>query len=87
MVKVRRANVILRVKEADVPNYLNMGYSVIGENGEILTEAIPVDVHVLQAAWVDNKKKIEELEQTNAELKAKLAKAEKAAKAAKKVSS
>lgn len=73
MAYIQRANVILQVEDSEVDYYLNLGYNEITEDGKILRETIPTDLHLLQKHYVDSKKKIAELEAEIAALKAKKA--------------
>ena len=68
MVRIERGNVVLKVQEHEVQRYLNMGYNVTDDNGNILKEAIPNDVGTLQKHYLESKKRIEELEAIVAKL-------------------
>lgn len=74
MVRVKKANVVLSIKDEEVKRYLNMGYSVIDESGEVVMEAIPTDLHTLQQAYRDNKIQIANLERGIADLRKELEK-------------
>lgn len=65
---VKRANVVLEVKEDSVQHYLDLGYSVMDENGNITVQAIPNDLGELKKFYVDATAKIKELEARIAEL-------------------
>lgn len=67
---VKRANVVLEVKDDAVPYYLNLGYDVIDNNGKVVQEAIPSDLGTLRKFYVEAKEKIEKLEARIAELEA-----------------
>lgn len=41
MVKIQRANTVLDIEDEDVERYVNLGYNVIDNRGNILREAIP----------------------------------------------
>ena len=41
MAKVRRQNVILTIKDDDIQHYLNLGYKVIDENGNVIAGEEP----------------------------------------------
>lgn len=73
---VKRANVVLEVKDDTVPYYLNLGYNVIDEQGRIVQEAIPSDVGTLRKFYIEAKAKIKELEDRIAELESSKVKAE-----------
>lgn len=58
MVKIRRDNVVLRVKPEDVERYHAMGYDIYGEDGQ-----------VVRPAHVDKTKELQaELDKARAEL-------------------
>lgn len=79
MVTVQRYNVILTIEDDALAKYMAMGYNQIDPiTGEIINEAIPTDVQVLQVAYKQHKEKIAELEDEIAKLKKKLKKQEKA---------
>lgn len=73
MAYIQKANVVLRVKDSEVEYYLNLGYNLIDEQGKIIREAIPNDIHVLQKHFIESKKTIDDLKKEVVELKAKLA--------------
>lgn len=73
MARVERGNVVLQVKEHEVPHYLNLGYNLTDETGKVLKESIPTNIGVLQTAYLEHTKKITELEETVAKLTAQLA--------------
>lgn len=70
MVRIERGNVVLKVQEHEVQRYLKMGYNVTDDTGRVLKEAIPNDLGTLQKHYIDNKKRIEELEAEVARLTA-----------------
>ena len=74
MAFVQRANVILEVSDDDVDYYYNKGYNQIDAQGNIVKEAIPTDVYVLQSAYMRHIHDIEELKSENENLKKQLAK-------------
>lgn len=61
-IRVERGNVVLHVFEEEKRHYLQLGYNVTDEMGNILEESVPKDVGTLQRFYVDGKKKIAELE-------------------------
>lgn len=75
MARIRRANVLLDVKDDEVGYYLNLGYDLLDDKGQVMQSAIPNDLHTLQKHYVDSNKKIAELETAIANLKAELASA------------
>jgi hypothetical protein len=68
MVRIERGNVVLKVQEHEVQRYLKLGYNVTDETGKVLKEALPNDLGVLQRYYVEQKKRIEELEAIVAKL-------------------
>lgn len=68
MVRIERGNVVLKVQEHEVQRYLTLGYNVTDDNGNVLKEALPNDLGTLQRYYVENKKRIEELEAIVAKL-------------------
>lgn len=61
MAKVRRANVILTIKDSEVERYLDLGYDIIDEMGNVIRESIPTDVGTLRRAFVEHTKTIADL--------------------------
>lgn len=62
MTQVRRANVILTIKDDQVERFLDMGYDVIDEKGDIVQKSAPKSVEALSEALDNSQKKIAELE-------------------------
>lgn len=73
MVRVERGNVVLYVKEYEVPHYLSTGFSITDDNGNIIQAAVPNNVGTLQRIYIEQKQKIADLEAQIAELTKKLA--------------
>lgn len=69
-VKVQRANVILQISEDSVNRYLDQGYNVIDASGKVIKESVPNDIGALRKAYVEYKKKIDELQKIIEELTA-----------------
>lgn len=67
MARVQRANVILQVADHEVARYMSMGYNLIDSGGAVLKEAIPNNLGVLQAAYLEHTARIKELEAQLAE--------------------
>lgn len=61
-VKVRRANVILRVNENQVDAYLAKGFGLLNDEGHIVKTAVPTDIQSLQKAYRTHVAKIQKLE-------------------------
>lgn len=74
MATVRRANVVLQIKDDQVQRYLDSGYCLIDANGEVIASAKPNDEASLRAAYVELTKRVEALEAENARLTAELEK-------------
>ena len=73
---VKRANVVLEVKDDTVPYYLNLGYDVIDDTGKVIQKSIPQDLGSLRKFYIEANAKIEKLEARIAELEAKTVNAE-----------
>lgn len=71
MATVRNLNVILQIADDKdtIQRYMDKGFSVIDASGNVIKEALPTDIGVLQA-------KVLELRKENEILKSKLALAE-----------
>ena len=67
MARVQRANVILQVADHEVARYMSMGYNLIDSGGAVLKEAIPNNLGVLQAAYLEHTARIKKLEAQLAE--------------------
>ena len=70
MVRVERGNVVLHIEDDLVDHYLLLGYNVIDEEGRIIKASLPTNLGTLQAAFVENKIKIQDLETEIKKLKA-----------------
>lgn len=77
MTLVRRANVVLEVKDDAVERMLSMGYSVIDEAGNVVKPSTAKTVGTLTARCAEQEKKIEALEAEVETLKKQLAEANK----------
>jgi regulator of replication initiation timing len=75
MAFVQRANVILEVADDDIQYYYQKGYNQIDEKtGKVILEAIPTDISVLRAKYMEHLKEIKELQAENEDLKKQLKK-------------
>ena len=84
MAWVRRANVVLEVKtDEEAERYLDMGYNITDEWGNVLKACVPTDAGVLRRYYIEHTKTIAQLEAKVAELEAELKNARKSATAAK----
>lgn len=72
MPRMQRNNVVLRVDEEDVPRYLNLGYNLTDDQGNIIKAALPQDLGTLQLMYIKQQQQIANLETTVAELTQKL---------------
>ena len=73
MVRIERGNVVLYVKEHEVPHYLSNGFSVTDDSGNIIQAAVPNNIGTLQRTYIEQKQKIADLEAQIEELTKKLA--------------
>ena len=51
MLYARKSNRVQPIVEADIQHFLNLGYNIIDEQGNVLLEAMPEDVISLKAAF------------------------------------
>lgn len=68
MTYVKRANVVLEIDENNIQHYLELGYNVIDDKGNIIVPAIPNDLGELRRFYVEAKAEIEKLNARIAEL-------------------
>lgn len=73
MVRIQRANVVLDIENDDalIQKYLDKGFSVLDEKGNVIKRAMPFEVGALQALVTEQEQKIKELEQKLVELEVK----------------
>lgn len=67
MLYARKSNRVQPIVEADIQHFLNLGYNIIDEQGNVLLEAMPEDVISLKAAF---KRHVEEIAQMKEFIKA-----------------
>ena len=72
MARVERGNVVLHIDDNDIQHYLNLGYNLTDESGNVLQRSIPTNLGELQSAFIANTARIAELEDTVAKLTAEL---------------
>ena len=72
MARVERGNVVLKVKDHEIQHYLNLGYNLTDDAGNVIRKSIPTNIGELQTAYLEHTKKIAELEDTIAKLTAQL---------------
>ena len=77
MALVRKANVVLNIKDDAVNRYLNMGYDLIDDNGNTIKNCNPNDLISYKKAYNDCVLKIEKMNKEITDLSKKLKKAEK----------
>ena len=70
MAKIQRYNVVLEVEDSEVDYYINLGYNLLNDKGEVVKASLPTDVHTLQSELSKAYAKIAELESTIKSLKA-----------------
>lgn len=70
MIKVRKANKILRIDESEKTKYMDLGYDVINEKGKVLEHNTR---SVSMAEFNAMKERCDALEKENAELRKKKA--------------
>ena len=70
MVKVKRANVILTIEEDQIDKYIEKGYSVLDQNGNVVKAGAPKDVGALQALLQEKDVEIANLKKEIERLKA-----------------
>ena len=76
MPRVERGNVVMYVDDKDVQRYLNLGYNITDEFGNILKASIPTDLGTLQKFFIEHTEKIKLLEGQIADLTKQLMDAE-----------
>ena len=62
-VTVQRANVVLQISPQQIDYYLNQGYDVINDKGEIIQASVPRDLGTLRKAYIEHVAEIEELKE------------------------
>jgi len=80
MVYATRGNRMIQIEEYNIPRYVEQGYNITGQSGEVLQNAVPTDVQVLKQSFTQHVEEIKGLKAKIAELEAKVAELE-AAKA------
>lgn len=69
MARIRRANVILTVKDTEVDRYIDLGYVQLDDNGTVIKKGIPSTVEELRKAYKEHEELIAKLQAEIAELK------------------
>ena len=62
MARIQRFNVILDVDDSQVDYYINLGYNLIDNRGNVIKKSMSNDVRTLQRELQDSQNKISELE-------------------------
>ena len=70
MIYAQKGNRIHKIEEHQIPSLVEQGYDIVDEKGRVLSESVPTDPVVLRTAFIENKKRIEELENEIKALKA-----------------
>lgn len=83
MATVEKGNVVLDIKDSEIERYLDAGFNVINDKGEIIQECIPSDIGTLRKAFIEHKARIKELEDEIAKSKAKKSSSSKTSKTTK----
>lgn len=81
MAKIRRGNVILEIKDDQIDRFMNQGYDVIDEMGNVINRSVPQDVASLQKAFYEHEAEINSLKDEIKNLTDKLKAAKKETKA------
>lgn len=68
MAIVRKANVILRIKDSELNRYIDLGYDEIDGSGKVIKACVPSDVLTLKRFYVEHIKEIEQLKEQNVQL-------------------
>lgn len=68
-IKVKRANVILRVSKEQAKEYLAKGFDILDSKGNVVEASVPNDVNTLKKAYIEHIAKIKALEAQLAEAK------------------
>lgn len=72
MATVRRGNVILTIKDSEVDRYSDLGYDVLGSDGEVVKKSIPSDPNTLKVAYQKHIEEIRKLKEEIQQLKSEL---------------
>lgn len=62
MIYARKGNQVSRIEEHQIAALLEQGFNIIDDKGSVLYEAVPTDLAMLKKAFVENRKRIAELE-------------------------
>lgn len=73
MIYAERGNRVIAIREDSIQKYVEQGYMITDEFGNVIKNTIPVDVPNLKKAYVEHIKEIEALKAENSQLKAQIA--------------
>lgn len=65
LLRVERGNVVLRVPDYDVQRFIDQGYNLVDEDGNIIQASVPRDLGTLQKMYTEH---IEEIKRLKAEV-------------------
>lgn len=65
LLRVERGNVVLRVPDYDVQRFIDQGYNLVDEKGNIIQASVPRDLGTLQKLYTEH---VEEIKRLKAEL-------------------
>lgn len=68
MPRMVRGNVVLNVSDDAVQHYLQLGYTHTSPSGDVIESAVPTDTLTLQRLYLDQRSRINTLEQELAKL-------------------
>lgn len=81
MAKVRRANVVLTIKDDQVERFTDMGYDVIDELGNVIQKSVPQDISSFRKALMEAEEELKTLKEENESLKKEIASLKRKSKA------
>lgn len=76
MIYAERGNRVKQISEADIPKYLEQGYTITDAKGSVIKESVPLDVPTLRLAYQNHTDEIKALKAHIERLTAKLAECE-----------
>lgn len=72
MATVEKGNVVLTVKDDETERYLELGYNVVDDSGNVIRECVPADVGALRVAYTAHRMEIKALKKQIEALKAQI---------------
>jgi len=76
LLRVERGNVVLRVPDYDVQRFIDQGYNLVDEKGNVIQASVPRDLGTLQKMYTEHIEEIKQLKAEIEELQSKLAEKE-----------